>query len=675
VVGLLLIGSAAASSFLLAAAARLRSPISSLLVAYLSFVGSIGVVTIVLSPLREVTRGGLAVAEAVILVAALAVWSMRGRPSLPVAAARAAVREAVTDLPTALFLAIVAVLFGYELLLGFGVPPNNGDVLAYHLTKAAAWAQHGGMYWIPNAPTARLNAFQPFAEQQLLFLFMATGGGALIAVPQLLAELAILVAVYGASRRLGFTVRASACGAALFATFSLVALEAVTAQNDLVAASFPAVAACLLLGGGGLEAALAGAAVGVGLGAKLTTALVVPVLLWLALLRGRTIAVLALSGAAAGLVAIGMWGYVQNLAQTGHVLGVGTAGIEDRASPAYPRSVANAFDLVYGLMDGSVLSSRLIHALAIAGVAGGLGVAASRWRSKQRRALGEGVGVAIPFIAPLLVIGGAAAVSWGAGLWGFPLRGAGGIIGPLNANLNLEYGRISNENYSAFGPVGVVALVVATVLTLVACVTRRVDPRHLALACAFPLFLILVSLTTAWNPFLIRFFLVPAVLAAPLLARLFPSRAVTLAYAVAAGLTAGLTIIHDQTKPLHNPYGLGVPWELTQVGSLTTNSNGAFAIADAKIHDLLPAGVCIGSVSAPWEPTYLLYGPRLQHRVFFLPPGDPLTDAIRHNLGYVAISAGTYASAADAFTRAGWSAQPIGGLLLATAPHAAEGTC
>ena len=52
-----------------------------------------------------------------------------------------------------------------------------------------------------------INAYQPLAEQQQLFLMVATGGGALYAVPQYLAELAILVATYGSARRLGFAVR------------------------------------------------------------------------------------------------------------------------------------------------------------------------------------------------------------------------------------------------------------------------------------------------------------------------------------------------------------------------------------------------------------------------------------------------------------------------------------
>ena len=59
-----------------------------------------------------------------------------------------------------LFLAFVAVILVYELVLGLTVPPNNGDALGYHLAKVAAWAQHHAYYWIPDAPTVRINAFR-----------------------------------------------------------------------------------------------------------------------------------------------------------------------------------------------------------------------------------------------------------------------------------------------------------------------------------------------------------------------------------------------------------------------------------------------------------------------------------------------------------------------------------
>jgi hypothetical protein len=575
------------------------------------------------------------------------------------------VREVTSEPVTALFVLVVALLLGYELLLGLTMPPNNSDSLAYHLARAAAWAQHGGIYWIPDAPTIRLNAFQPLAEQQLLFLFVATGSGALFAIPQFLAELAILVAVYGSARRLGFGVRPAACSAFLFATFPLVALEATTGQNDLVAASLPAVAACLLLGRRGLlEPAFAGVAAGFGLGVKLSTALVLPILVLLAIARGRKPLLVALAGGVLGLVSIGMWSYLLNEIHTGELLGVGTGPVQYRAPPSYPGSVANAFYLVYGMMDLSVLSNHLIYALALAGVVIGLGVAArAALRAVNlRRAFGDAAGVATPFLAPLLVLGGAAVVAFVAGVCGFPIRGPEGILAPLNENLQLEYTRFAHENYSAFGPQGIIALLGATALTIRASVAHRADARHLVLALALPLFLILVSLQVRWHPFLLRFFLVPAVFTAPLLGRVFRSRSAAAAYLVVAALIAGLTITRVLTKPLQSP--LGAPWQVTQVEALNLNSRHELDQALPAFEDRVPDDACIGAILGDSEPSFLLFGPHFKRRVVFLPVGvDAVQRANEKGLLRVLVSTAPQAEAeaVGAFQNAGWRAEALGG--------------
>jgi hypothetical protein len=657
-------------------ALRLTSLVSTLLAAYLALVANLGLVTLVLSPFREVTRGGLLAAEAVLLLGAVVVWLIRGRPVVPFEGARSALRLALSDPATGVFLVFVVALLAYELLLALGEPPNNGDALGYHLPRAAAWAQHGGIFWIPNAPSIRMNGFQPLAEQEILFAFVATGGQALLAMPQFIAQLAIIVAVYGAARRLGFGVRSAVCGACLLATFSLVALEATTAQNDLVVGSFPAVAACLLIGGGMTEAALGGAAAGMALGVKLTAVLVLPVIAWLALVRGRRVFAIAVAGAAAGFAALGVWGYVLNAVHTGQVLGAGTAVWEDRASPSYPGSVANAFDLVYGMMDVSVLSTRVIYLLALAGVLGGAAalVLISR-RGSRPRAARTAASAAIPFLAPLAVLAGGAVVAYAAYLWGFPIRGPTGIVTSVNDNLSEIYTHISNEDYSAFGPVGIVSLVVASVLALYAVARRRADSRQLALALSLPLFLVLISLETFWNPFLIRFFLVPAVLVGPLLARLFTSRVTTAAYALVAGLTVALTVIHDQTKPLFNPYGFGVPWNLTQQNALATNSRDEYATALRNYQRLVPAGACVGAVLGNSDPSYLLFGPNLEHRVLYLSAIDPVLPALRSGLAYVVINPSIETGVPGAFRVVHWKLTSLGYWLLASAPYAKGGTC
>ncbi len=672
---LLLIVAAAASAILVAAALRLPSLVSTALVAYLAYVANVGLVTLALSPFRAVTSAGLTAAELVLLAAALAAWSLRGRPRPPLAGARAAAGRIVSDPVTALFLAVTVAVLAYELVLGLAVPPNNMDSLTYHLVKAAAWAQHGGLYWIPHAPEIEINEYQPFAEQQQLFLMVATGGGALFALPQYLAELAILVACYGSARRLGFEVRAAACASFLLATFSVFALEAMTAQVDLVAASFPAVAACLLLGDTLVEAGFAGLALALGLGTKATVALALPFVAWLALLRGRRRFGAALIGGALGFVAIGMWGYVLNWVHTGDPLGAGSQYLEHRASPAYPRSLANLFDLLYGTMDLSVLSDHLIEVLAAIGVvaalaAGGLAL----HRAGRRRALVNAAGVATPFLAPLLVLAGADVVAFVAGEWGLPIRGPAGILAPLDANLNEVYTRFANEDFSAYGPLGIVALLLAAVLAVRAYRARRADARFLVLASAFPGFLILLSLQVWWAPFLIRFFTIPAALAAPLLALLFTNRATTTAYLAVAALTIGLTITRDQTKPLQS--GAGWVWQLDQRQALWVNSDSYVDPSLAAYDALVPARACVGAVVGENEPSYLLFGNRLGHRVTFLPDAGALDTAYLDHLFYVVISPGAYPSVAGAFAASGWRVRPLGQMwLLASEPGAGAGTC
>ena len=71
----------------------------------------------------------------------------------------------------------------------------------------------------------------------------------------------------------------------------------------------------------------------------------------------------------------------------------------------------------------------------------------------------------------------------------------------------------------------------------------------------------------------------------------------------------------------------------------------------------------------PDEPSFLLYGPRLQHRVSYLPVEDPLLEAYRHSVFYVVISTGVNRKAAKVFTREGWKLDRLGKTwLLVTSP-------
>jgi hypothetical protein len=401
VAGLLLIAAAVASALLVASSLRLPSLISTLLVAYLAYTADLTLTTLVLSPFRGVTRPGLALVQTLVFIGAFVAWWLRGRARPPLASAKADIRGLVHDPITVAFVALVIAALAYELVLGLTVPANDYDGLAYHLARVAAWTQHGGYFWIPNAPYDPMNEYPAIAEQQILFYFAAATKGALLTLPQFTAELAVLAAVYGTARRLGYQTRAAAGAACLFATFGLVGLEATTSQNDLVAASFPIVAACLLLGPSRLEHALAGVATGIGLGVKLTTVLVLPVLLGLAILRGRRATKAAVAGAVAAFVTLSSWVFVLNIAHTGRLLGHGGGRVGNEASPSYPGSVVSALDVLYTTMDLSALSNHLIGLLALAGLAAAVCVVATAVRRDRiERALAGAARGANPILAP-----------------------------------------------------------------------------------------------------------------------------------------------------------------------------------------------------------------------------------------------------------------------------------
>jgi hypothetical protein len=511
------------------------------------------------------------------------------------------------------------------------------------------------------------------AEQEILFFFVATGKAALFALPQYLAELALLVAVFGIARRLGFRVRAAAGAACLFATFSLPALEATTAQNDLVAASFPAAAAFWLLGVGELELALAGVAAAMGLGVKLTTVLVWPVLALLLLRRGRRALLPVAVGGAVGLLVAAAWGFVLNEIHTGHLLGRGSDLSEWRASPAFPESLRTALHVFYRTFDLSVLSYRLVYVLAGVGiVAAALAAAHGYRRAGPRRAARDAVLVGVPLLAPLLTIGGADAVAYLGDHIGLPVR----IAGLPNTGWANGLNRGAVEDSSAFGPIGTVFLLGCPIAVAVAFLVRRADLRTLALGLSLPVFLLLFGLQSTWNPWETRFLLVPAAQTAPLLAGWFRSPLATASVLAAATLTVGLTLVHDIRKPFSS--AVGHPWQLSWPDALTAEEGSGVAPALTAYERLVPRHACIGTVAGTSDPTDLLYGPTLAHRVYYLPLVGPLEAALSRHLFYVAVSTGPDRTAAAEFIKAGWSRRSLGTiwlLFISPAPGAKTGDC
>ncbi len=663
-----LIVAAVATALLAAACLRLESLASTMLAVYLALVVETTVLTTVLSPFRAVTRGGLAAAEAALLVAAAAVWWARGRPGLGIGESRTQLARLARD-PVVVSLAVVAgLVLAYELALVLTAPPNNWDSLTYHLARAAAWAQHGGVYWIPNAPTARINEFQPLAEQEILFLFVATGTGALFALPQYLAQLAIVVGIYAAARRLGYGQGASAAAALLFVTLTVVALESTTAQNDLVAASCAVAATALILHGRSIDLALAGVAIGLGLGVKLTTAFVLPVLFALALLRGRRSAGVLGVAAAAAFLALGAWGYVRNLAATGHALGYGEGRVEHTASPSFPGSVSTAYRVVYRMLDLSGFGTWTVLVLGLAAaalLAAAVGAALGARQFSRAHLAGTAVGAAA-LLSPVIVLGAAYAFHGLASVVRLPVNSKDSTSGAFS----WDVGRQVAEDYSSFGPLGGVAIL-AVVGGAVLALSRGIDPRRLVVALTLPIFVVLFGLTAKYNPWVSRLLIVPVAVTMPLCATLFRRRSAGLAIVTVAALTVTLAHVRNVLKPIGRSGPL--PWELSQAEALSNPFLPPVGAATKELDRIVPASQRIGALLDSDDPSYLLYGGSRSRPVTYLPIPNESEVLDREHIDRVVIHSGDYGDASARLRSRGWRFQPLSSYwTLATRPGARD---
>ena len=261
-------------------------------------------------------------------------------------------------------------VLGYQLLLAVTVAPDNWDSLTYHLAaRGGVGTARRYTTGSPNAATDRMNVFQPLSEHEILFFFTASGSSRLFAIPQFLAELAVLLAVYGMARRIGFGAAVAACSVGP----ALHLLPRRARVDDRAERS----GRCVLPGGRGVpdsrreqrRARARRRRASVSASAR-NSARHSSGRRWRCS-PGRS-AGERISGfsrrASVSFLLLGAWGYWLNLAHTGSVLGARrsrpTSALRHRCTTA-PKTVLH---VVYRLLDVSVISDRLMVRLAVVGV-------------------------------------------------------------------------------------------------------------------------------------------------------------------------------------------------------------------------------------------------------------------------------------------------------------------
>lgn len=579
-----------ATAVVLAASVHLRSLVSYILAAYLAVCAEVVVLTEVLSAFRLTTPIGYLASEAVLLAGALVVWHVRGRPTPPRPDfdLRALLRH-----PIVVALAVVVALaFAYEAFLVIATPPNNGDLLSGHLSRVAAWYQHDGVFWIPDAHTPRQNEWPPVAQIEMLYTVVLLGGrDTLAALPQLVAGLALALAVFGIARRLGFDRAAAAFSALIALTLPQVALQSVTTQNDLMVASFVAVTAYFLHARAAPEAALAALACALALGTKVTAFLALPILVVLALvlLPRRALAVAAMS-AVASFAAVGAYGYVQNATHTEGIFGSGTAQSGYRPTAiTFRGTVSSLAKLTWHMLDLSGYHVKPVVRTRIASA-------------------GETVFDALNIPT-------------------YPLESS---AYPFTFDPTIT----SEEDTSWYGPLGFLVIVPVCLVAALRWRPRHAHPSVLVHALAVPAYALALVLVYKEGSWYGRYLLVAIVLALPLVGAVYRIRVVAAGTALLGALTLALVLAYNANKPT----GLekAAIWDLGRAQAQSIGLPGFERVIEAvetRSRPGEPVGVVMGEQD--WD--YPFYGPRLERPLVALPLRDVLSEAERRRLRIVVL--------------------------------------
>ncbi len=129
----------------------------------------------------------------------------------------------------------LAVIGATLAVVAFRGPPNNYDAMVYHMPRILHWIQDGNVAFYPTAIARQLD-MPPAAEYIILHLQILTGDDDLADFVQWFAWCGCIIGVSAIAGLLGADVVGQVIAAVVAGTLPMACLQAVTTQNDLVAA-------------------------------------------------------------------------------------------------------------------------------------------------------------------------------------------------------------------------------------------------------------------------------------------------------------------------------------------------------------------------------------------------------------------------------------------------------
>jgi hypothetical protein len=603
-----------------------RSTASFLLAAYVVAWTELVLVVWALSRFGWVTRWWLLGSLAVVGVALA--FDTRGWSDVVVRLRDgvAALREGLGEPVAAVLGVAVLAALGYALALGLLTPQNDFDTIVDHLWRAGLWFQNGGA-GIPDCACAPyINAYPPHSELGVLATMALGGTDRYVALVQGSAYVALVVGVVGVARGLRLGRTEALVGGLLVATLPVIALQASTAQNDLVVASFLVASAVFLLdrrrvvsvgflvdrrGGGTVW--LAGASTALAVGTKLTALVAIPLLLVVAFVaaperRGARLAAILLGSAA------GSYWYVVNWVHAGSWdAGFPSIDVDRSAAPTAARALRSSIQLVE--LPGAVGWDRWLYAVGAAIVLSAVAVLTRR--SGHARALLLGAIAAAIAVAPVLV----------PDLRRYLDQAYRDLWQALGRNdLAVEVGRditISASNVTWYGPLGALLLVAGLVVAVVAA-RRGVIPRVGALLAFAPVYwIVALSVALFYQDAAGRFLMAPVALAGATWGLAIRARPVAWGLAGIAVTALALAVLNDTKRPSGLPL-LERPAPASYWSSPRWQAQGGELHAPDLIRFVdgtVPTHARVGLAITPSDGGYVFFGPNLDRRLDLLGPG------------------------------------------------------
>jgi hypothetical protein len=548
-------GAVALTGALIAACLRPRSLVEFLLAAYVLAWTWLVAVSLALSLPKLLIRGWLLVALGVGAAVAAAVWFAFDRPPVPgVRSAVVSVRRALRDPVLLVLLVVVALGTVYIGALAFFTPANDWDALSYHLARASFWVQEHGLGYIAGNADSRLDVNPPNAEIGMAATMILAGNDRYVALPQLLAYAVLVVCVVGLGARIGLCARERVFAGLAFATLPVLVLQAPTALNDVVLASFLAAGTVFALSTGRGSVVLVALAVGLAIGTKFTGVVGLPTLAAVAavgtpLRRWPALIVAGIAGLAAGSA----W-YVVNAVETGHLDGGAAEEFDQQAGIPDTVTVVSALRLALGFveMPGAPWHTSLLFLVGAAALAAlGAFLLLRRSRASGWGLLLGALLTASVIVLPLVQKLGVRVVYKTGLLIDTPLA----FLDEVDWQLNTK----AEPTLASYGPLGLLLLLAATALVVVAWRRRRMQPLALALAAAPWILLVTLAVALTWDPWRGRFLLFGIALAAATWGVALGSRALATG-TVAIGATALFLALGNHESKQSGLFGEPTVW-------------------------------------------------------------------------------------------------------------------